>query len=153
MSLRSLIRTERLRIQLALNEAKNGGSPRGSLLTGLGGMGSGPLRGLGSRAFAPRGAKPGTPIEQPGFQPNMPLLELLKGGNRPLRQAARNLILSQQQLQPEPQENPEPSLDPQIILCPMCGAQALDSFDYCPSCATILRQLGRQESRSLSVSA
>ena len=80
MSLRDLVKGERLKIQLALNQAKAGGMTRGSLLGGLGGMGGLGLREkIGSRVLATRGANPGTPMEQPNspmpeqpFQPKLP---------------------------------------------------------------------------------
>ena len=79
MSLRDLLRAERLKIRLAANQAKSGGLPR------LGGMGGGVLATL-SRARATHGeAAPSAPVslQEPGFSPTMPLLQLLQGGVYP----------------------------------------------------------------------
>ena len=143
MSLRELLKSERLKIRLAATEAKAGGMSR------LGGLRGGLLGNLlAPVAEPPIQRQPEPPIQT--FEPKIPILSLFLQGSRPVRETISSLILSTQQEQPQQ----EPSnLDPQIIQCPQCGAEALESFGFCPSCATVLRQMGRQESRSLSVSA
>lgn len=150
MSLRDLLRGERLKIQLALNEAKGGGAPRGSLLGGgvLGSLLSqkGDIIGRAS----PRNRQVAEPGEPANFEPKTPILSLFMQGSRPLRETAKNLILSTQQPQQESLE--ASNLEPQIGLCPMCRAQVLESFEFCPACAHILRAESCSESSSLSIS-
>lgn len=159
MSLRDLVRGQRLKIQLALNEAKSGAPSRGGGVLGGGVLGNiisqrGDIIGRASprnRQVAETGEQP------PNFEPKLPILGLFMQGSRPLRETVSNLILSTQQ-QPQPQNEPSepPNTDPQIGTCPMCGADVLTTFEYCPVCGHVLKDRdgsAEKESWSLSVQA